>query len=494
MENRAAFLFFAIIIYLIGTNYSRAQPGYLNGERDPSADTVVIFVHGLGGAAVGTWSRGDVYWPSMVSKHLDNERINSNIYIHQYNSVLSNLSIDEIASNLGVTLENHSVIDGNIENVFFVTHSMGGIVIRDFLQDRPDVSEKTKAIFFYGTPTTGSTLANVVDAVIKRLPILRQIKLWFSGVQIEQLGKNGRQSYLALAARRWLRRARTRNIPAYCAYETKPAGVKVVEFDSAGMLCNQNLEAVDGDHFEIVKPDNEMHMAHQLFVKGVREQINKSREIPKKVRIAAVDSFEYGNAKNQIAAKLQGTNADEIKDALTENGDFSRDEIFEFSAQPTTWKSESLRSLKPELIFMHWSTFELKSAGEDCNVSVSHYEEEPCQRLINHLKDLLKTKAFVILYTRTEGACDNGLARKFFDFVAGKIGFFGDLKERKSQQLIVLGLRDGDLGVNGRNKWFKAAATKRAVVEAAQQVLNSPTQDISWKDGSGFCQMYQDRS
>jgi len=94
----------------------------------PSNHAVIIFVHGVTGDELSTWTSSDQYWPSMLTR--DPTFSDQNIYVYHYPSprLRKTFSIDEIAENMRLVLSTDGVLRHNA--LTFVSHSMGGIVTR----------------------------------------------------------------------------------------------------------------------------------------------------------------------------------------------------------------------------------------------------------------------------------------------------------------------------------------------------------------------------
>jgi pimeloyl-ACP methyl ester carboxylesterase len=175
----------------------------------PQNRGVIIFVHGVMGDERGTWTStsGKAYWPEMLTHDPDFD--GQNIYVYHYQSprVGQAFSIDQLADNMRLILATDGVL--REDNLTFVSHSMGGIVTRAFiLRYRNDVVRKVRLLYFFVTPTTGSSYARIAD-LISRNPQFAQM------LPIQQ----GADRYLAGLESDWL--AAKLGLPSYCAYETQ---------------------------------------------------------------------------------------------------------------------------------------------------------------------------------------------------------------------------------------------------------------------------------
>jgi pimeloyl-ACP methyl ester carboxylesterase len=243
----------AIICFLSSlTLATSALPHY--ERKVEAAETVIVFVHGVLGDGVATWTRGSAYWPRLLTQ--DKVFDGVSVYVHQYpTGLLAKLSIDELADNMRLQFDANEV--SSHKRIIFLAHSMGGLITRSYLLKYRPVATRTAFIYFYSTPTTGSEVASWVQLVNAQF---RAMKLLES------------DGYLGDLQRQWVN-ARF-FIPSYCAYEKgKTYALEIVTQASAGGLCNWSLDPIDADHIGIVKPANESHASYLAFKNAFREQI-----------------------------------------------------------------------------------------------------------------------------------------------------------------------------------------------------------------------------
>src|SRR5713101_341008 len=85
-------------------------------------DTVIVFVHGITGDAVSTWTaENKAYWPALLAK--DRNFDAADIFVYSYPTGLwATLSIDELAENMRAVLIVHDI--PSYQKIIFVAHSM----------------------------------------------------------------------------------------------------------------------------------------------------------------------------------------------------------------------------------------------------------------------------------------------------------------------------------------------------------------------------------
>ncbi len=233
------------------------SPVFKCENSQPRGD--IVFVHGLAGHPWGTWhpkSKKDNqdldFWPYWLGEELQADGTDVNVWTFGYDAPRSKysgwgMSLFDQASNL---LKNLEVKDIGDRPLIFVTHSMGGLVVKKVIRtaqdfdDKKAIIEQTKGIVFLSTPHQGSDLANLINKVkvltrttvsVKELrahePQLRELNQWY----LQNVEKFG--------------------IKTEVFYETQPiSGVLVVNESSANPgIKDANPTAVEKDHNSIAK-------------------------------------------------------------------------------------------------------------------------------------------------------------------------------------------------------------------------------------------------
>jgi pimeloyl-ACP methyl ester carboxylesterase len=147
--------------------------------KDPKPDTVVLFIHGLGGS-FGTWSSFARYlkdiWSEADSFGLSFDKYyGDQSWYHKipvlnwiliFIKVALGPGIKKLSKSLNTTIDS---VCHNYDNVIIVAHSMGGLVARQYLIDQMDKSKtlgKVKCLITYATPHKGSRIANVAIVLL----------------------------------------------------------------------------------------------------------------------------------------------------------------------------------------------------------------------------------------------------------------------------------------------------------------------------------------
>jgi pimeloyl-ACP methyl ester carboxylesterase len=239
-------------------------------DDDRVAD--IVFVHGLDGDAMSTWHPKDhpeAFWPKWIGEAFPNVGVWSLGYkAASIGWTGTSMPLTDRATNVLSLLETVGI---GQRPVVFITHSLGGLVVKQSLRHARDlgnpdwkcIAQNARGIVFLATPHSGSDLANYLKYLGKLLRTtvtveeleahdgaLRQLNLWFRnncagmGIRVEVL------------------------------FETQTtSGVTVVNPTSSDPgIAGVIPIPVDADHISICKPDSRSHPVFarvKLFVRRI---------------------------------------------------------------------------------------------------------------------------------------------------------------------------------------------------------------------------------
>lgn len=254
-QVRRALYIVVIVVFSAACSTSTvpSQPGSTAGTTlilSDRADTerLVLFVHGLFGDSTLTWtSPTGIAWPDLMQTDTAFRQYTIGRVRYESPRFARTSGVEEIATRLLRHLEDRGVFQ-KYKEIYFITHSMGGLVVKRVLVDlhRPsqiDKLRRVKAILLISVPSQGATIA--------------ELGSWLSrNPQIPDLRAADLNSFLQGLENQWQDLLRDRGqdtFPlSFCAYETKPTVSRVY----AATSCDQNPVPVDADHSGIVKPGN----------------------------------------------------------------------------------------------------------------------------------------------------------------------------------------------------------------------------------------------
>src|SRR5258705_12548154 len=140
-----------------------------------NSDRAIVFVHGLDGDPIGTFTAdGAPSWPALIQSDkrpfagTTTPLSDWAIYAVDYRRVYaSENNINEGARQIGGLLRSSGILARH-NHIWFVTHSLGGLLVKRMLliynSERRDLPlSRVAGVFFLGVPAGGSELAALAD-------------------------------------------------------------------------------------------------------------------------------------------------------------------------------------------------------------------------------------------------------------------------------------------------------------------------------------------
>jgi predicted alpha/beta hydrolase family esterase len=254
------------------------------GCDNPSRRGDVVFVHGLAGHPWETWHwqnskdknyQPDNFWPVWLGNALD-----IGIWTFGYSAARftpngSAMPLFDQASNLLENLKNYELGE---HPIVFVTHSMGGLLVKKMLStaqnfpaNNQDILDSTKGIVFISTPHVGSDVAQWANALAGFLTTVNVEELKPHAPQLRELDEWYRQNVDTLG------------IKTKVYYETQPtSGVLIVNASSAnpGIKDVKPVAVEEANHDSIAKPESDNSMIYLGVKRFIKECVGERKTLP----------------------------------------------------------------------------------------------------------------------------------------------------------------------------------------------------------------------
>ena len=253
--------------------YSRGNP------------TTFVFVHGIFSDSRSCWLYHDkptnrrVYWPDLV---LEDSRLGSpSIYLAGYYTAIDSgdFSLRDCAREVFEALQRPErdgsapVLDA--EEIIFLAHSTGGIVVRYFLERHKEVFKHKKVgLLLLASPSLGSVWANIASLAAHYYHQKLGLQLRWAGETLEEIhdrfkelmdNREAVMPYLVGAEACENKMVFRKSIPRLLRWMVPPSW-KVVSTLSAGQYFGSVKALRDTDHFSTVKPNGFDAPAHEFLV------------------------------------------------------------------------------------------------------------------------------------------------------------------------------------------------------------------------------------
>ena len=241
------------------------------GAGAPRAN--VVFVHGLGGHAYGTWRRGAEeagFWPLWLAEDVPG----LTVYTLAYEAAATNwlgtaMPLQDRAVNLR---EGLLAVPALLEApLVFICHSLGGLIVKQILLDlarqRAALLEHVAGVVFLATPHGGSRQATLLDRL--------RLFAWPSAAT-QGLAANDAALRTINVAYRGLAEERRKTLRHLTFYEMRAtaAGMIVDEGSADAGLSGRPPVPIDADHVAIAKPvdrDSLVYALTRAFVAEIGE-------------------------------------------------------------------------------------------------------------------------------------------------------------------------------------------------------------------------------
>lgn len=250
----------ALLAFTLHSQFSFAKDQFFPGKN--KAKHLVVFVHGLGGDAVKTWtklkSNGEFYWPKALSE--DEENGPYDTYSFEYRADCDNVLPNEASGQLYLRIQD-LMKQNNYAKISFIGHSLGGIVIRDLILHHLKDLKASVKIFLLGTPNLGNW-----RAIAKTLLC--------GGKYLDSLTV-GRNSYLDKVNEDWRgvfeQRSSKKDFDFYAGYEVVPLILDVVVEKASAVLFSQKIASFDENHFDLAKPSDRSSLTYRWFIQNATD-------------------------------------------------------------------------------------------------------------------------------------------------------------------------------------------------------------------------------
>jgi pimeloyl-ACP methyl ester carboxylesterase len=251
----------------------------MKGEwiREPKGEASVVFVHGILSSGETGWKHeSGAYWPEVLKSEEALAAIGIYVYTYQTELFGGNYRLGDVVDDLKENMK----LDGllNCKYIIFVCHSMGGIVVRQFLFDRQsDLIDKNIQIglFLLGSPSLGSSYANWLAPIAWMAKNAQALALRFSqnNAWLNDLAKNFRN----------LKEEGKLRIIGKELIEDKPIKLpivfriflrrQIVEPFSAATYFLDSYKVPGSDHFSIAKPVSKDAIQHRLLRQFITDMV-----------------------------------------------------------------------------------------------------------------------------------------------------------------------------------------------------------------------------
>ncbi|VUC28138.1 unnamed protein product [Clonostachys rosea] len=294
----------------------------LHASPEPLID--LIFVHGLKGDSIKTWTRnGDLktYWPQAWLPMEDGLK-NTEIFTFGYDSNWTSsrpsfLNVHDFGQSLLEEMRNAPQLRNNTQRpIILIGHSMGGLIIKKafiLAQNVPDFKTRIRSIFFLSTPHKGNDFASTLNNILALSGILSSRNYLADITTGSASLRSINEGFGRLA----------RDLPIVSFYETLQTKIGVsslliVDKDSAVLgssYRNEKVLLMNADHrsickYESVDDTNYIRIKNALTgaVESVLQDVSKNKREEFKQQMKALASYlGVSGCPNERYPKVEGS-------------------------------------------------------------------------------------------------------------------------------------------------------------------------------------------
>lgn len=285
-------------------------------KTEAAAALEVVFVHGLNGDAYSTWhpeGQPGNYFPKWIAEDFPDARVWSINYQASSSDWLGgSMPIEDRARQLSTVCQNKGIgING--KPVVFVSHSLGGLVVKEVLRfcatsskdEERQFARSVRGVVFLATPHAGSDSADLCTSNI--------CKLYRASIQVNQLE---RDNAMLLSLNYWFRDYATADKKqVFCFGEN-------VGYPGVGLIVSKSSTDpgipqcapifIDANHIDICKPTKRTADVYETFVRFLRRP--ELRIIPTEGSLDLTDvMYERLKGTTQLWAELEAAYNDPRK-------------------------------------------------------------------------------------------------------------------------------------------------------------------------------------
>ncbi len=270
------------------------------GTENENRTADIIFVHGLGGDALSTWhpqnkKEKQNSWLSWLGDDFKDAGVWSlNYEVEPFRWKGNTMPLADRAINILDLLNDYDLGD---RPLIFITHSLGGLVVKQLLRHGYDFGNpdwrkmvgQTKGIVFLSTPHSGADIANWMKYIGGVLG---------TSVSVKELEANNSRLLELNEVYRNHEVLSQIPIKVYCETETT-FGVIVVDRTSANPgIPGATPVPLEKDHLSIAKPKSKEDRPYRGVRKFIKEQLTYAQPLPS-LKVTDKSSQSEGNINIQ---------------------------------------------------------------------------------------------------------------------------------------------------------------------------------------------------
>lgn len=291
--------------------------------KAPTSNASAVFVHGVLSDGESCWTnQNGCYWPELLSKEPGFESLGVYVFTYQTGFFSGSYRLGDVVD----ALKEHMRLDRVLEadQLIFVCHSMGGIVVRKFLVERAAEligAQKRIGLFLIASPSLGSSYADWLSPLARFLghsqgDTLRFVRgnEWLGDLDKEF--KNLKEAGRLPMQGKELIEDKFLVLPGLVRRQ-------VVEPFSGARYFGESYKVPESDHFSIAKPEDSGAIQHRLLWDFIRSFLDNGAEENSKRGPSApialslleqeVEALHYSPTEARLRFSVSNLTGDQVK-------------------------------------------------------------------------------------------------------------------------------------------------------------------------------------
>jgi pimeloyl-ACP methyl ester carboxylesterase len=280
-------------------------------QQTPPSDVAMVYVHGIFGDAVGTWTHADGTTFFSLVDRAPNAANKTDMLAFGFPSFMfktGSFDIVEAASRLDLHLRDQGVL--KYRRIVFVAHSMGGLVVLQELLTNTEVRDKVPVVVLLATPQEGADITRIGQLVS-------------NNAALPQMSTDDGNTLIRTMNNQWNSIPAERRPHVRCAYETLDTyRTRVVRWASATRFCEGQPTPIAANHIDIVKPNASSLDAVRVVTSAMTDYVFDRKLVTPDFRVQGNTAvLDLATALGQQRARLENSGTASLYYTLAEPSD-----------------------------------------------------------------------------------------------------------------------------------------------------------------------------
>ncbi|KAK8068564.1 hypothetical protein PG996_007676 [Apiospora saccharicola] len=282
------------------------------GVTSPKVD--VVFVHGLRGDKIGTWSKGNLCWPrDLLKTDLQEARVLSYGWDADIANFTSQTSQDSLYGHADTFYKRlQSLREDKTHPIIFIAHSLGGLLVKQMLIRAKSYQDNNRfeslgspfphtiGIIFMGTPHRGSNKTGLASIIAK----VAEVSLRQSNTKLLEVLERGSAT---LEEQRDAFTTISKHLDVVCFREELATGIGLIVPQDSAVYEGWDVmqDAIHANHMNMTKFAGREDEGYKSVLRHIQRQIKKSSDASQESKQALCDIIDQNPETKYVLKALR---------------------------------------------------------------------------------------------------------------------------------------------------------------------------------------------